>query len=400
MPQDSGDRARDALWLTFFVMGVVSSAWVPRIPEIQQRLGLSDGQFGIVLLGTTFGAVPGAQLAGRLIHHVSSRPVARVGGLLMPTGLVVMALAENVATLMSGMFLLGFSFAALDVACNTQAIAVERLVSRRWMSSFHGLWSVGSLFSTVTGGILAHSISPRANLLVIAVPSYALFVTGTTAMLRGGDDGHRGADGESTRAKVPLFGAPSLLLWGLGIGLIGALIPEASSADWSGILLRDHMGVGKGVTASAFAAFTLAMIVSRLSGDAVMARIGPVATVRWGGYIGGVAMGIGVAAGVALSPVSTVAALVTVCAGFAVAGLGIGPMFPAYMSAAGQIPGVAPSVGMARIGLVSLAGYFGGPSIIGALAEATSLPWAMMFPAAFLVLAGRQSRHIARTRSA
>ena len=27
-------RARNALWLMFFVMGVVSMAWVPRIPEI------------------------------------------------------------------------------------------------------------------------------------------------------------------------------------------------------------------------------------------------------------------------------------------------------------------------------------------------------------------------------
>lgn len=396
----NGTRARNALWLTFFTMGLVSMAWVPRIPEFQTNLGLSDGQFGFVLLGTTFGAVPGAQLAGRLIHRFSSRPIMVIAGFIMPTGLVVMALSDTVPVLMAGMFLLGFSFATLDVACNTQAIAVERLVERRFMSSFHGMWSIGSLVVTVLGGALAHVLTPRENLLIIAVPAYVMFLVGTTAMLRAGHDGHKGSDGETTRAKVPFVGVQSLLLWGLGIGLVGALIPEASAADWSGILLRDHMGVGKGVTASAFAAFTLAMIVSRFAGDAVMARIGPVATVRWGGYIGGVSMGLGVAIGVPLSHQSTAAAVIVVCIGFAIAGLGIGPMFPAYMSAAGQIPGIAPSVGMARIGIISLAGYFGGPSVIGAIAEVVSLPVAMGFPAAFLVLAGRQARYIARTRSA
>jgi hypothetical protein len=41
-------RARNFLWATFFVMGISSMAWVPRIPEIKAQLGLSDGQFGLV----------------------------------------------------------------------------------------------------------------------------------------------------------------------------------------------------------------------------------------------------------------------------------------------------------------------------------------------------------------
>ena len=37
-------RARNALWLMFFVMGVVSMAWVPRIPEIKTANALTMGQ--------------------------------------------------------------------------------------------------------------------------------------------------------------------------------------------------------------------------------------------------------------------------------------------------------------------------------------------------------------------
>jgi len=39
-------RARNALWLMFFVMGVVSMAWVPRIPEIKKANGLTDTRLG------------------------------------------------------------------------------------------------------------------------------------------------------------------------------------------------------------------------------------------------------------------------------------------------------------------------------------------------------------------
>jgi hypothetical protein len=46
-------KARNALWLMFFVMGVVSMAWVPRIPEIKTANALTDTQFGLVLVASS-----------------------------------------------------------------------------------------------------------------------------------------------------------------------------------------------------------------------------------------------------------------------------------------------------------------------------------------------------------
>ena len=63
-----GIHARNAVWASFFVLGITGMAWIPRIPEIKSSLGLSDGQFGLLLLASTFGAVPGAQLSGRIVH--------------------------------------------------------------------------------------------------------------------------------------------------------------------------------------------------------------------------------------------------------------------------------------------------------------------------------------------
>jgi hypothetical protein len=69
-------------------------------------------------------------------------------------------------------------------------------------------------------------------------------------------------------------------------------------------------------------------------------------------------------------------------------------MFPAYIVAAAQLPGVASSVAIARVGVIGLAGYFIGPSVTGGLAQLTSLPVAMGYPIVMLLLAGFQSHII------
>jgi hypothetical protein len=67
-------------------------------------------------------------------------------------------------------------------------------------------------------------------------------------------------------------------------------------------------------------------------------------------------------------------------------------MFPAFILGAANLKGVAPSVGIARVGVISIAAYFVGPTFVGVLSDQVTLPWAMMYPAAALVLAGYLAR--------
>ncbi|MEO0016287.1 MAG: hypothetical protein RL589_768, partial [Actinomycetota bacterium] len=75
-----GIRARNAIYASFFFLGFLGLAWIPRIPEIKNSLGLSDGQFGLALLASTVGSIPGAQIAGRVVHSFSSKIVVRISG--------------------------------------------------------------------------------------------------------------------------------------------------------------------------------------------------------------------------------------------------------------------------------------------------------------------------------
>jgi MFS family permease len=389
-----GIRARNALWACFFFLGFVSLAWIPRIPEIKDSLGLSHGQFGLVLLSSTVGSIPGAQIAGRVVHMYSSKLVVQISGALLPVGVFVVGLANNVQTLVIGLFITGFNVAFMDIAINGQAVEIEKHTKGRWMSSFHGLWSIGTFSTTLIGGLVANYVSPRDNLIAISIFGFLIYQFIAHYLLPAEHDGHLGEPGGGDAGKVALFGKESLVLWALGIGLMCSLIPESGAYEWGGILLKENMGIGKGLNAAAATTFSLAMIVSRLLGDRAFEKWGHVNTVKYGGYFGGGLWGIGLLIGIPLSESHQTLGLIIVCAGFAAAGLGMGPFFPAFNLAAASIPGIAPSVGLARIGLIAIAAYFGGPTLIGLIAEITSLPVAFAFPVLLYLVVGLQSKYI------
>lgn len=382
-----GVRARWALPWIFFLMGVVSMAWVPRIPEIKNALGLSDGEFGVVLVSSSLGAVIGAQLAGQLIQRFGSRNLLRVTQLALPFGVLLMGLAPNVLVLALGLFCLGFGAAGMDIPGNAQAVVIEKLIGKKFLASLHGAWSIGAFVAAVFGGLVANFLSPQLNLVLLAVLSLLVFVPLTERMLDSSRDEHMGLEGKDDR-KLSWFGNKVNLLWVFAFGSLGALVAEGAAADWSGILLSEHMGVEKGLTASVFASFSLSMIISRFTADWLMDRFTPQRVVFFGGVVGGVLWSASILIAIPLSQTNQLLALVLVNFGFLAAGAGIGPMFPAFILGASRLPGVPASLGIARISVISIAGYFLGPTVTGFISELTSLPTAMMYPGLALILAG------------
>ena len=384
--------ARNSLWVSFLLLGIVSMGWVPRIPEIKDAIGLSNGAFGFVLIGSTFGSITGAQLAGRLMHTYGSQRTIFVGVLIMPAGLAGMALSTNAVALFFTLYTMGLGYALIDMCYNYQGTVVEKILGRRYMSSFHAMWSTGAFLTTVVGGLITRQVSPRANLLAIAIISVIAYLIAARFLLSSAIDGHKGED--EHEAKIPLFGKSVMPLWLLGVGLLASLVGEGAASDWGAILLRDEMGYEKGVYASAFASFSLAMIVSRFLGDRALDHFGPARLVKLGGYFGGIIWGVAMAIAIPLSATHSTIALVIVNIGFVAAGLGIGPMFPAFILAATKIPGIAPAVAISRVGVIGIAGFFFGPTVTGVISQFTNLSIGMIYPVAMLILSGYLSRGI------
>jgi len=394
--QHRAKLARNSLWVSFLLLGIVSMGWVPRIPEIKDAIGLSNGAFGFVLLGSTFGSITGAQLAGRLMHTFGSQRTVFFGVLVMPTGLAGMALSTNAVALFFTLFTMGLGYALIDMCYNFQGTVVEKILGRRYMSSFHAMWSTGAFLTTVLGGLISRHVSPQVNLIAISVVSVIAYLIAARYLLSSAIDGHKGED--EHKAKIPLFGKSVAPLWFLGFGLLASLVGEGAASDWSAILLRDEMGYGKGVYASAFASFALAMIVSRFLGDRALDYFGPARLVKLGGYIGGSIWGIAMAIAIPTSDSYPIPALIIVNIGFVAAGLGIGPMFPAFILAASKTPGIAPAVAISRVGVIGIAGFFFGPTITGLISEYTNLSIGMVYPVLMLILAGFLSKAIKRVQ--
>jgi fucose permease len=137
---------------------------------------------------------------------------------------------------------------------------------------------------------------------------------------------HSGAGtGERTGARL----SPALAV--LCLLAVCAAFVEDAPASWSAIYLVEHTGAPIGAAGLAFTAYMAAMVLGRLVGDRVVARLGPVLVVRAGGLLVAGALTVGLLAG------STVAAVLA----FAVVGLGAASLFPALFTAAGRCPGRA-----------------------------------------------------------
>lgn len=367
--------------------------WVARIPEIKDLNNLTNLGFGLVLLGSSLGSITGAQLSGRLIHSFGSRNVMRFTALTMSLGICGIAFSSNSIFLAFSLFVMGFGYSGTDLCVSVQAVALEKIMAKRSMSSFHGMWSLGAFSATILGGSVANLVSPRVNLVFVSLVAAIFFLLVINYLLPSELDNHNGGTDETQR-KIPLFGTKVRPLWFLGFGLLGSLIAEGAAGDWGALLLRDEMGIGKGVNASAYASFALAMIVTRFLGDRAMNHFGPRKLVLGAGLIGGIGWALSIVIALPLSDSHPLVALVIINIGFALAGFGVAPMFPAFILAASAIPGLAPSVSSARAMVIGLSGFFIGPSITGVLAEGTSISVAMAFPILSLIVAGFLSRAI------
>ena len=375
----------------FLVMGIVSMAWVPRIPEIKKALELTDGQLGLVLISSSIGAVIGAQSAGHLVQRFGSKRLISFLQFLMPFGLVVMGFSQTVQMLVIGLFLMGLGYAGIDISVNAQAVVAESLLKERFLASLHGFWSVGAFTAALIGGFLAAHSTPKLNLVSVAIVGSTLFVILNRNLL-GKEHDQTGHEDGSKSNHLPWFGRSVLVLWAMAVGSTGSFIAEGAASDWGGVLLVEHLGTSPSVSASVFASFSVAMIISRFSADKILHKFGLAKTIKIAGVFGGLLWALGILVGAEISASDKWLAVVIVNLGFFAAGLAVGPMFPACILGASQINGVAPSLAIARIGVIAIAGYFVGPTITGFISELTSLPTALMYPALMLVLSGFMSR--------
>jgi MFS family permease len=353
-------QARGAVAAIFFLNGLVFGEWAARIPAIRDRVGLSDGELGIVLACAAIGSILAMPVAGARAARIGSRRATRVAFALMCLASGVIALAPSLPVLCALAFFYGASMGSLDVTMNAHGVAVERRYGRAILASFHASFSIGGLAGGAIGVFAAAiDLDVRAQLAIVAVISAAVGLTWSRRFL--------GGDADAMDRAEPLFVRPPRRLLALGVLAFACLLIEGASADWSAVYLRDELGTTAAVAAIGFTAFSVTMTVGRVFGDRLVDRFGPETIVRAGGGIAAIGFGLAL---MAAAPVAAIA-------GFACLGAGMSGVVPIVFRAAGHVPGMAAGVGLAAVSSTGYLGFLVGPPTIGGLAELTGLPTAL-----------------------
>ncbi|WP_369205276.1 MFS transporter [Streptomyces sp. PU-14G] len=369
-------RARVAVSVVFAVHGTASGTFATRIPWLREHLDLSPGWLGLALVFMTAGASAAMPLSARLAHRYGPRRALAWVSLACCAGLVLPPLAPSLGWLCLALFLYGCGLGLMDVAMNAQGVRVEEAYGRSVMSGLHGLWSVGTLVGGAGGVMAAHAGLDGRIHLASAAPLLAALAVAAARWTPGAEPAAAPAEARSRAAGAPeaagaaddaeappRFALPSRGV--LAIGLLGfcAVFAEGASMDWSGIYLADVTGAEPGLAASAYTAFACTMALARLSGDAVVRRFGPVATVRTGGVLAALGAALVVAA---RTPAVAVA-------GFALVGVGIAVVVPLCFAAAGRSTATAPGQAIAGVATLAYASGLAAPAIVGWIAQTTTL---------------------------
>ncbi|WUH96047.1 MFS transporter [Streptomyces sp. NBC_00433] len=381
-------RLRIALTVFFAVDGFLFAGWVVRIPAIKAQVGASAGQLGLALLGVSAGAVATMVLTGRLCRRFGSDRVTLVTGIVLSLSIALPPRTHSALALGLVLLVFGVSYGGLNVAMNSVAVELVAALRRPVMSGFHAAYSLGALIGAGLGGLLAPHLSPATHLLLLTpVGLLTVAFAGRVLMAHpielpredvvrakpapggaplrgpslGGSPGTSSA-GSSAAGGVRRTGVP-VLLFGLIAGC--SAYGEGALAEWGPLHIEQDLHGGPGIAAAGYAAVAAAMTLGRLSGTALLERLGQTRVLVLGGLTAACGMLLG-----ALAP-----AVPLVILGFALTGLGLANLFPTAIARAGALTG--PS-GVAAASTFGYGGMLLGPPSIGFLTDAVGLPTALI----------------------
>jgi fucose permease len=343
----------------FFINGAVVGTWVAQIPWIQERFDLSKSAMGLIIVGMSLAVVLALPLAGQAVVRHGSERVTWVGGIACALAVNLVVLAPHPLLVAAGLFVLGASSATMDVAMNSHGVGVEQRLDRPIMSSLHAGWSFGGMVGSGLAALLSVlGLDPRA---AVAIASALLLATVCSAARRVGP----GSAPEGSDA--PRFTLPSRSVVLLAILCLLVMVTEGAMADWGGLYLRQDLHSAQAVAAVAFACFTAGMTLGRVFGDRVNQRVGPAALLRLGAIL----------TGLPLAAMLLIASPAVALAGLFAIGVGVSNGVPLMFSAAGSRPGAPPGPSIAAVSSMGSLGFLAGPPLIGFVAQAVSLPWAL-----------------------
>ena len=363
VPVEQAEKDRDSrvpVVAVFLLLGAISASWAARIPAIRAPLHLSTQALGFALLGPAAGAVLAMPITGAALVRVAPRKLVLVAFVPLAGVLPLVTVVGHVWQLFAVLFVWGSCVGIIDVAMNTEAVAVQDRIGRRVMSGFHASYSIGGLIGAAVGaGCAWGAVSVRTQLVVVSVVVLVVGIVAAADFDPIGPDARAEKNIRSGRIRW------SRALVALSVMAFASFLAEGAANDWSAVYLHSSLDTSAGLAGVGYTCFAIAMTIGRLCGDRLADRWGPRHLVR----VSSAAAAIGWSGALLLN--SPAAAL----AGLVLLGFGLSSVVPNVFSQASRLGQAGPS-----IAVVTFCGYGGmlaGPAAIGTLAGAVGLPAAL-----------------------
>lgn len=215
-------RARIAVSAVFFLNAVLYANLVPRLPEVKDRLELSNAAFGSAIAAMPVGALLAGLLAPACIRRFGSARVASAGLVVLACALAGLPLTGGWLGFAALMAVVGGVDSVVDVAQNAHGLRVQRAYGRSILNGLHALWSTGAVAGGLLGAAAAGAgLSLGVHLATAAVVFSVAALVAHRFLLRGPEDAERPVGG-SSRSAVPVRwgqvgGRTLLLLAALGV---------------------------------------------------------------------------------------------------------------------------------------------------------------------------------------
>jgi MFS family permease len=354
----------------FFLHALGSGGLYPRLPDIQQQIGLNVETLGLALAGYTIGTILIFFFVSRLIETFGPRTVLLATLPAVPIATALIAVMPNASALFAWLIVYGIVYALPNAAMNVEADRVEAAAGGRVMNSCHGVWSAGYLLASLIGTLAeGFHVGPLLHLGLLAIPVALGAVWVTSGMTPAPPRAHAA----QTIRRVSMPTLPILLLVAFAVG---PNLLEGAMRNWSVLYMRDSFAAPSWVDTLTLPVFLVAQALGRLRADSWVTRFGVVPTARTltiMALIGGLV--------IVLAPSLDVALF-----GFLLIGVGVCTTYPLTTSAAARIGDRPSSQNVASLTLANQLVQLAAPPAMGWIAAGYGLRHTFTLALPFLAL--------------
>lgn len=378
-------KAQIAMLITFTFTGHIALSSVAWVPEFIDRLGVSFATWGTIIGFGVIGSITPLFFVARLIMRFGPRTLIRFGNYFGALFLVLLGFTSDPLLWFVINMAFNFFMSILGVSVNSHSVLLQKQISKNVIARFHAGWSLGAVAAAMTGGFSTLFLELEQFLIIVAILNVIVFEFALRWLLSPTEDGH--LEERAGVVKRKFYQVPAQLVL-LAFGMIGIVFPEVAVIDWAAVYARDILNVELALRSLPFAAFMVGMIVGRLSMTRLAERYHPNLIASRGAFIAAGVLALATVLAPFLADTSSNLALAATMVLWLVAGLGLAPGAPTFLSAAGHIPGVSTAWAVSRLSLMSSTLQVMAKTLMGALAEGVGLSLAFFFPVTLAIISG------------